>query len=151
MINFSVHPRAQASAGVLIEWHARPASQCASADGFVAQRAPLWVLGADSRLELFRELTAAPPPESSWEVGASCNFMIAASRLGLRVGCAGHCGDDIYGDFLRSILAVGALPTECIFEDMYLRLCVLLSMSSRDRTLLRAMKHARADDPSCSV
>ncbi len=66
---------------------------------------------ADSRQALFRELTAAPPPESSWEVGASCNFMIAASRLGLRVGCAGHCGDDVYGDFLRTILAVGAFSS----------------------------------------
>ena len=64
---------------------------------------------SDSRLALFRELTAAPPPETSWEVGASCNFMIAAARLGLRVGCAGHCGDDVYGDFLRKILAVGAV------------------------------------------
>ena len=46
-------------------------------------------------------------------MGASCNFMIAASRLGLRVGCAGHCGDDVYGDFLRGILAVGFSMRAC--------------------------------------
>lgn len=60
----------------------------------------------DSRCTLFRELTSEPPPESAWEVGASCNFMIAASRLGLRVGAVGHVGDDVYGDFMRRVLQV---------------------------------------------
>lgn len=60
----------------------------------------------DSRRTLFRELTSEPPPESAWEVGASCNFMIAASRLGLRVGAVGHVGDDVYGDFMRRVLQV---------------------------------------------
>ena len=32
--------------------------------------------------------------------------MIAAARLGLRVGAIGHVGDDVYGDFMRRVLQV---------------------------------------------
>ena len=72
---------------------------------------------AGSRRILFRELTAEPPPESAWEVGASCNFMIAAARLGLRVGAVGHVGDDVYGDFMRRIMQV-PLPRVCLTEQL---------------------------------
>ena len=34
-----------------------------------------------------------------------CNFLIAASRIGLRCGCVGHLCDDRYEAFLRKILA----------------------------------------------
>ena len=36
--------------------------------------------------QLLERLTAAPPDRSSWEVGGNCNFLIAASRLGMKVG-----------------------------------------------------------------
>lgn len=54
-------------------------------------------------------LTQSPPSPSSWEVGANCNFMIAAARLGLRVAPAGHLGVDVYGSFLEEVLQVREL------------------------------------------
>ena len=54
------------------------------------------------------QLTAAPPPQHTWEVGASCNFLIAAVRLGMRVGAVANLGDDAYGAFLRDVLRVRA-------------------------------------------
>ena len=59
-----------------------------------------------SRRKLLRELTAAPPPRSAWEVGANANFLIAAARLGLRVASVGHIGPDQYGDYIRHVLQV---------------------------------------------
>ena len=51
-------------------------------------------------------LTAEAPPEAAWEVGASCNFLIAAARLGMSVGAVANIGDDAYGAFLSDILRV---------------------------------------------
>lgn len=61
------------------------------------------------RPELLQKLTvdAANGDTSSWEAGAQSNFMIAASRLGLRVGSAANLGQDVYGTFLSKILQVG--------------------------------------------
>ena len=60
----------------------------------------------DSRRQLLKTLTAAPPPKTAWEVGGNTNFMIAAARLGLKVASIGHVGPDQYGDYVRSILQV---------------------------------------------
>lgn len=61
---------------------------------------------AGVRQQLLRRLTASPPSTDSWEVGGSCNFTIAASRLGLKVATVGHVAADVYGDFLRDVLLV---------------------------------------------
>ena len=45
---------------------------------------------AESRRRLLQQLTAAPPPIEQWEVGGNTNFLIAASRLGLRTASVGH-------------------------------------------------------------
>ena len=50
------------------------------------------------------QLLAAPPDESSWEVGGNTNFLIAASRLGLSTRPVGVIGPDPYGDFIRRVL-----------------------------------------------
>lgn len=62
-----------------------------------------------SRKELLTQLTAHPPPTDSWEVGGNTNFLIAASRLGLKTASIGHIGKDIYGQFLGNVLKVGIL------------------------------------------
>lgn len=87
-----------------------------------------------SRKRLLEELTENPPPESSWEVGGSCNFMIAAARLGLDVVAVGHFGGDIYADFLQRVLqeenisAVEHLPahTDAITLLAHTLLCFVL-------------------------
>jgi len=56
------------------------------------------------RQQLLADLTASPPPPSAWEVGGNTNFLIAASRIGLRAASAGHLGDDAYGRFTRDVL-----------------------------------------------
>ncbi|KAG2453003.1 hypothetical protein HYH02_002339 [Chlamydomonas schloesseri] len=56
------------------------------------------------RRQLLDTLTASPPPRSSWEVGGNCNFMVAASRLGLATASVGHIGTDIYGGFMDEVL-----------------------------------------------
>ena len=63
------------------------------------------------RPERLRQLTeeAAQGDTSNWEAGAQSNFMIAAARLGLRVASAANIGQDVYGDFLATILKV-SLP-----------------------------------------
>ena len=64
---------------------------------------------ADSKTpSLLRQLTAdaAVGGTSAWEAGAQSNFMITASRLGLRVASAANVGRDVYGDFLTGILKV---------------------------------------------
>lgn len=60
----------------------------------------------DSRRQLLKALSAAPPPKSAWEVGGNTNFMIAAARLGLNVASIGHVGPDQYGIYVRDILQV---------------------------------------------
>jgi len=56
--------------------------------------------------ETLGELARTAPARSSWELGGNCNFLIAASRLGLRAACAGHVGRDPYGEFLIDELAI---------------------------------------------
>ena len=64
----------------------------------------------ESRRQLLKALTAAPPPKTAWEVGGNTNFMIAAARLGLKVASIGHVGPDQYGEYVRHILQVTSLP-----------------------------------------
>jgi hypothetical protein len=71
--------------------------------------------------EYLAALTAAPPPQRTWEVGASCNFLIAAARLGMRVGAVANLGDDAYGAFLRNVLRVRFLHLSLIFQDSHWR------------------------------
>ncbi len=59
-----------------------------------------------ARERLLQQLSASPPCESSWELGANCNFMVAAARLGMRAGAVGHVGTDVYGRFLNRLLQV---------------------------------------------
>lgn len=61
----------------------------------------------EARRRLLDQLTAQPPPMSAWEVGGMTNFLIAASRLGMRTATIGHIGDDIYGQWMSDILKVG--------------------------------------------
>lgn len=41
-------------------------------------------------------------------MGGNCNFMIAAARLGMRVGSVGHIGPDTYGRYIADVLQVGS-------------------------------------------
>ena len=65
------------------------------------------VLKTEAQLAAF---TAASPPQRLWEVGGNCNFLIAAARVGLNAECVGHVGADVYGDFLRDVLADEGVP-----------------------------------------
>ncbi|KAF8072882.1 iolC [Scenedesmus sp. PABB004] len=58
-----------------------------------------------ARAALLSQLAAAPPDEGAWELGGNCNFMIAAARLGMRVGSIGHAGDDAPGRYMDRVLA----------------------------------------------
>lgn len=60
--------------------------------------------------EYLTALTEDAPSESSWEVGGNCNFLIAASRIGLRAECAGHVGEDAFAEFLRRVLDEEGVP-----------------------------------------
>ena len=92
-----------------------------------------------SRRKLLAQLTANPPPVSSWEVGGNTNTLIAASRLGLKVASIGHRGKDIYGKFLSEVLehegvrliepvATGELTSE---QDATLLCFVLVTPNSQ--------------------
>jgi hypothetical protein len=61
---------------------------------------------ADARQALLQQLTADPPDEQHWELGGNCNFMIAAARMGMRVGSIGHVGNDMYGRYMDRVLQV---------------------------------------------
>lgn len=58
----------------------------------------------EARRQLLSSLSASPPDVSTWEVGGACNFMIAAARLGMDIGCIGQLGDDQPGQFLRQVM-----------------------------------------------
>lgn len=58
----------------------------------------------EQRWQLLQQLQASPPDSSTKEVGGACNFMIAAARLGMQVGCVGQVADDAYGTFLRDVM-----------------------------------------------
>lgn len=57
-----------------------------------------------ARRALLQQLTAQPPPQNQWEVGGNTNFLVAASRLGLKTASVGHLGQDIYGRFMQEVL-----------------------------------------------
>lgn len=61
---------------------------------------------ASFRQQLLQQLTDHPPTKEQWELGGNCNFMIAASRIGMKVGSIGHVGNDMYGDYLEEVLQV---------------------------------------------
>lgn len=69
-----------------------------------------WDAATLTTAEYLDELTASAPPEPSWEVGGNCNFLIAASRIGLRAECVGHVGEDDPGEFLRRVLKEEGVP-----------------------------------------
>ena len=55
-----------------------------------------------------RRLQQQGTDQSLWEVGASCNFLIAAARLGMRAAAVANLGEDVYGKYLLDILQVSA-------------------------------------------
>eukprot|EP00879_Flechtneria_rotunda_P029609 GHRR01032034.1.p2 GENE.GHRR01032034.1~~GHRR01032034.1.p2 ORF type:complete len:155 (-),score=28.54 GHRR01032034.1:1025-1489(-) len=59
-----------------------------------------------ARKQLLQELTAQQHVQSSWELGGTCNFMIAAARLGMSTGGVGHVGNDVYGQYMDQVLQV---------------------------------------------
>lgn len=73
------------------------------------------------------DASAEAKDDARWEVGGNCNFLIAASRLGLRAECAGHVGDDAHGAFLVETLAAEGVP----FRD----LCAIASEDAQTETL----------------
>lgn len=56
--------------------------------------------------EYLRQLTAQTHSREFWEVGASCNFLIAAARMGLNTAAVANLGEDTYGQFLLDVLKV---------------------------------------------
>ena len=57
--------------------------------------------------EHLRQLQQQSTDQSLWEVGASCNFLIAAARLGMSCSAVANLGEDVYGRYLLDILQVG--------------------------------------------
>ena len=55
-----------------------------------------------------RRLQQQGTDQSLWEVGASCNFLIAAARLGMHTAAVANLGEDAYGKYLLDILQVSA-------------------------------------------
>ncbi|KAF6266752.1 Ribokinase-like protein [Scenedesmus sp. NREL 46B-D3] len=96
----------------------------------------------DARQALLQQLTADPPDQQHWELGGNCNFMIAAARMGMRVGSIGHVGNDMYGSYMDRVLQEERI--EAITRIMP----PSLSGTDLDRTLLcfvlvdEAGKHA---------
>ena len=64
--------------------------------------------------EYLRHLQQQDTDQSLWEVGASCNFLIATARLGMCCSAVANLGDDVYGDYLLKILEV---PSSYSFEE----------------------------------
>ena len=65
---------------------------------------------------------------SNWEAGGQSNFMITASRLGLRVASAANVGDDVYGTFLIDVLRVRVMRLKMLrtgSRSMLLRCCLM--------------------------
>ena len=56
------------------------------------------------------DLASRDVPTSAWEIGGNCNFLVAASRVGLRCECVGHVDDDAHGRFLVDALAEEGVP-----------------------------------------
>ncbi|EIE24898.1 Ribokinase-like protein, partial [Coccomyxa subellipsoidea C-169] len=55
-------------------------------------------------IEYLRKLTTQTHRREFWEVGASCNFLIAAARMGLSTAAVANLGEDVYGQFLLDVL-----------------------------------------------
>ena len=69
-----------------------------------------------------RQLSKQTHNREFWEVGASCNFLIAAARLGMRAAAVANLGEDVYGQFLLDVLKVHPLAStgidcRCILRD----------------------------------
>ena len=60
-----------------------------------------------------RQLQQQGTDQSLWEVGASCNFLIAAARLGMRTTAVANLGEDVYGKYLLDILQASACSMLC--------------------------------------
>ncbi len=60
--------------------------------------------------EYLRQLTVQTHSREFWEVGASCNFLIAAARMGLNTAAVANLGEDVYGQFLLDVLKVLQCP-----------------------------------------
>ena len=98
-----------------VAWHScnacvkRPA--CASparTSAFCACCAQVPPLEEVKTIEYLRRLTAQTHRREFWEVGASCNFLIAAARMGLTTAAVANLGEDVYGQFLLDVLKVCA-------------------------------------------
>ena len=60
-------------------------------------------------IEYLRKLTTQTHRREFWEVGASCNFLIAAARMGLSTAAVANLGEDVYGQFLLDVLKVAPI------------------------------------------
>ncbi len=67
--------------------------------------------------EYLRHLQQQDTDQSLWEVGASCNFLIAAARLGMSCAAVANLGEDVYGEYLLNILEVR--PFNSLVHDGY--------------------------------
>ncbi|OUS48737.1 Ribokinase-like protein [Ostreococcus tauri] len=79
---------------------------------------PIPEVGSLKTSKTLNELAKTAPARESWELGGNCNFLIAAARLGLRATCAGHVGNDQYGQFLIDELTMeGVDVVELVPDD----------------------------------
>lgn len=96
-----------------------------------------------ARRGLLDDLHSRTFSEDSWELGGSMNTMIAAARLGLRVGAIGHMGDDAYGRWCARELEVR--HGHCMGIDVSSR----ARMHSTDTLAAPCARRWRASRPSC--
>lgn len=54
----------------------------------------------NTKQQFMKSWMANPTPRTTWELGGGTNFLLAASRLGMRAASAGHVGQDVFGRFL---------------------------------------------------
>ena len=73
--------------------------------------------------EYLRQLQQQSTDQSLWEVGASCNFLIAAARLGMSCSAVANLGKDVYGRYLLDILQV---CTYHFFAISFTATCIVL-------------------------
>lgn len=69
--------------------------------------------------EYLRQLQRQGTDQSRWEVGASCNFLIAAARLGMCTSAVANLGQDVYGQYLLDILQVGVPRHRELFTPVF--------------------------------
>lgn len=58
----------------------------------------------EERYQYMLQLAASNPDKRYWEAGGTCNFSIAAARLGLHCAALGQIGNEKYGWFLREVM-----------------------------------------------